>query len=128
MSEDRRELPSIVVDTTPIFIKRGFSENIDATIVSADDNDEYRIKIRELEPLKIKLEESFSIVTCYQVVGNQIKKMPWGMTLRDNTITWMPGIGYSGKYRIMLLVKHKNGDVFKKFFDISIEPKFEVKK
>jgi hypothetical protein len=40
----------------------------------------------------------------------------------------MPGIGYSGNYRIMLLVKHKNGDVFKKFFDISIEPKFEFKK
>jgi hypothetical protein len=127
MSEIRREFPSIIVDNTPVLIKNGFYEETPGKMIEAGDNDEYRIKIRELEPLRIELKKDFSIVACYQLVGNRARKMPWGMVLGENTLNWMPGIGYLGNYRIILLVKHKNGGVFKKCFDISIEPKFEYK-
>jgi len=119
------ELPRIEVDTTKLFlIQKGFKDDGFEKPVSAGDNGEYRIKIKELEPVTMKLTQNMSTVACYQLVGNNIRKMPAGMTLRDNTLYWMPGVAYLGNYRYVVVMKDENGDLSKKFFSVSIEPKF----
>jgi Leucine-rich repeat (LRR) protein len=119
------ELSDLPLDITqPLLIHKGFKidkfEN-----VRSDDNDEYTIKIGELEPLRIKLSVDSTIVGSYQLMGNRIGKMPPGMSINNNVINWMPGVAFLGHYKFVILVKDLKGETSKIFFNITIEPKFK---
>jgi hypothetical protein len=122
-SEDRIDLSGIETDNAePVIIQKGFKEDGFEKEIYTNETGEYRIKIIELEPLRIKLDEGSSIVACYQLVGNHIRKMPAGMTIRDNTLSWMPGVAFLGNYRFVVVINDENGDLFKKFVNVLIQP------
>ena len=82
--------------------------------------------MRELEPLRIKLQEGSTIVSINQMVGDTIRKMPPGMMNKDNIINWMPGVGFNGNYQFVAVVKDIRGNFSKKLFSITIEPKYSI--
>jgi hypothetical protein len=125
MSENRIEPSGIEVDTTgPVLIQKGFEGGNFDDPVYADDSGKYSIQIRELEPLAIKLSEDSSVVACYQFVERSIRHIPAGMSIKNNTINWMPGVAYLGNYKFVVVVKDDNGDLSKRFLNITIEPKY----
>jgi hypothetical protein len=126
-SEDRIELLRIDGDNTqPIFAQKGFSVHRGKNVIYTGDNNEYRINIRELEPLQIQLMENESIISCFLKVGDKFKNPPAGMIIRNNQINWMPGVAYLGNYHLVVVMKNENGDLGKRFFYVSIEPKYGV--
>jgi Leucine-rich repeat (LRR) protein len=125
-SEDRIDLSGIGVDTTgPVLIQKGFEDGNFDDQVYADDSGRYSIQIRELEPLRIKFTEGFSIVACYHIAGNKLRNLPAGMNIKDNTINWMPGIAYFGNYEFVVVVRDKHGELSKKFLPVTIDSKFD---
>jgi hypothetical protein len=123
------EFSTIDVDNTqPILVQKGFSQDSFYEPSEVDDKGESRIRIRELELLKIKASDGSSIIACYQLVGNKLRKMPIGMSIKDNEINWMLGVGYLGNYRFVVVAKNKNGYLSKKHFKVVIEPKFIIDK
>jgi hypothetical protein len=125
-SEDIKDLSRIDQDTTEtVLIQKGFRGYGFEELITPDEN---RIRIRELEPVRIKLTNGSKITSCYLMIGNRIRKMPVGMSIKDNEISWMPGVGYLGNYRFVVVAKNKNGYLSKKYFNVTIEPKFAVLK
>jgi hypothetical protein len=122
-SEDRTDLSRINVDTTQsILIQKGFKrDNFEKPIFAQDGI--YVISIKELEPLRIKFTKGSSIAACYQLIGNTARRLPAGMTLRDNAFTWMPGLAYLGNFRFVVLLKARDGGLQKRYLDVTINPK-----
>jgi hypothetical protein len=50
--------------------------------------------------------------------------MPAGMTIKNNALSWMPGVAYLGCHRFVVVVKDKNQDQSKKYLTVTIESKF----
>jgi hypothetical protein len=124
-SEDRIDLIKIDIDNTnPVLIQKGFNCDNFEKSVSVDDNGVYKIKIRELEPLKITLVEDSSILACYQLLGNKIRQMPAGMMINKNTINWMPGIAYLGAHSFVVVTKGAEGDLSMIQLSVTIKPKY----
>jgi hypothetical protein len=107
-----------------IIIQKGFSQPGEGRLISADNSGECKIKIRELEPLKIKFPEGNSVTRCYQMNGKQVRNMPIGMNFEKNTISWMPGLAYLGDYRFLVILKNKIGSIKHQFLKVTIESKF----
>jgi hypothetical protein len=128
-SEDRIELSRIDMDNTePVMIQSGFKVNGFEKQLSANDKDEYPVKIKELEPLKVKFNDGSKIIACYELMGNSLRKMPAGMTIKNNALSWMPGVAYLGSHRFAVVIKDRKGNLSKKYLMVTIEPKFGTRK
>jgi hypothetical protein len=128
-SEDRIELSRIDMDNTePVMIQSGFKVNGFEKQLSANDKDEYPVKIKELEPLKVKFNDGSKITACYELMGNSLRKMPAGMTIKNNALSWMPGVAYLGSHRFAVVIKDRKGNLSKKYLMVTIEPKFGTRK
>jgi Leucine-rich repeat (LRR) protein len=82
--------------------------------------------IRELERVEIKLGENYSEILGYLLCSDELKKLPIGSTLdaKTGTFYWSPGPGFLGRYSLVFVLTDSNGQSFKKFIQIKIEPKF----
>jgi len=120
------ELSHIPVDkTSPLYLKTGFNRHSLPVQVYPNIEGITMIKMTQCEVLEISFFDKgtpFHQIYVYQLVGNSLKKMPAGMSIIKNTINWMPGVAYLGTYRFMVVIKDKNGELSKKFFNITIEP------
>ncbi|MCP4158194.1 MAG: hypothetical protein GY757_61410, partial [bacterium] len=61
----------------------------------------------------------------YQLVGNQIRKLPTGSTfdMERGVFYWHPGPGFIGKYRFVFITGMAKGDSIKREVTVTIVPK-----
>ena len=99
-------------------------------VINADDNEIYKIKIRELEPVEIKFSEEASNITGYIMIGNQQRDLPIGskVNTKNGIFHWIPGPGFLGEYRFVFVEKDKNGNWYKKYIKINVIPKYLIEK
>jgi hypothetical protein len=110
----------------PIKLKKGYVRNIQSKIIQSDEENIFRIEIRELE----RMELQFSNVKAgYMLAGNKIHPLPVGSTLntKNGTFKWIPGPGFFGDYRLVFVVKDPNGELSKQEILLSIVPKFGIR-
>jgi hypothetical protein len=89
-----------------------------------EDDSSSRLLPLASDPLSINLNH----IEVFHLVNNQLRKPPVGMSInqKTGTITWMPGVAYLGNYQFMVVTMDNNGDIYKKFLNITIRPKFNT--
>jgi len=130
-SVENKELTGIPVDDSynePIRFKTGYNKNIQPQTVYPDDKGIINIEIKELERVEIDFEgaTSLSDTIGYQLVGNQLKKLPIGSFLDEGQgiFYWTPGPGFVGVYELVFMDKSKH---FIQKVKIKILPKYSLK-
>jgi hypothetical protein len=109
----------------PIKIKTGYGRNIQSKIIQSDEENMFRIEIRELERIEIQLS---NVKTGYMLAGNRIHPLPLGSTIdtSNDIFYWIPMPGFYGNYRLLFVLKDPNGDLSKMEILVSIAPKFGI--
>lgn len=110
----------------PLRFTKGFTtDNVCQELLPAE-NGNTRLVIKELEPVEIQLAEADADIQGYLLSGNELTRLPIGSTLdaRTGTFSWIPGPGFLGRYSLVFVLTDANGQSFKKFIEIKIEPKF----
>jgi hypothetical protein len=106
---------------TPVWIKRVYETNAEPVELYPDENGNTTIKIKELEPIEIRL----GLAPLYSP-----HPLPIGSTLdRERGIFyWLPGPGFVGNYEFLFLYRgnKEKGETFLKKINITITPRFEV--
>ncbi len=123
--EELNELPD---DHTPVRIKKGYREDIEAQEIYPDDKGLLTIEIRELERVVIQLSQESSHMAGYLLVGNQLRSLPIGSTLNVETATfyWQAGPGFIGDYHLVFIEKNQNGEISRRNILVNILPKFTL--
>jgi hypothetical protein len=105
---------------------KGYRENAIPQAVYPDENGIIAVVIKELERIEIQLGENNADIQGYLISSNGLTKLPIGSTLdaKSGTFSWSPGPGFLGSYSLVFVLTDTNGQSFKKFIDITIEPKF----
>ncbi len=111
----------------PIKIKKGYGKNIQSKLVQSDEKNIFRIEIRELERIELKLS---NVMAGYMLAGNKIYPFPIGSTLdtKNGKFSWIPGPGFYGNYRMVFVVKDQYGELSKQEIQVDIVPKFGINK
>jgi hypothetical protein len=119
--EELSDLP--VNYSEPIEIKKGYGKNIQPEIIQSDEENIFRIEIRELERMELQLS---NVEAGYMLAGNRIHPLPLGSTIdtRNDIFSWIPGPGFYGNYILVFIVKDLDGELSKKEILVSIVPKF----
>jgi hypothetical protein len=120
----------------PLCVKKGYKENIEPKLVFPDNNGVTVIEIKEMERLEFYLNEIFpnqdkeNNFYCYHVVGDNLRSLPIGSVfdIQKGIFYWLPGPGFLGQFRFVLLAEDQNLGVMKKEIIIKINPRFRVKK
>ena len=112
---ENKELTGMPVNDSynePIRLKTGYNKNIQPQTVYPDDNGVIHIKIRELERVEIDFQgaASLSDTIGYQLVGNQLKRLPIGSFLDkgQGIFYWTPGPGFIGVYELAFMDNRKH--------------------
>ena len=110
----------------PIKYNKGFNVDDECRELLPDENGNNRLLIKELERVEIQLGEDYADIQGYLISGNQLNKLPIGSTLdaRCGTFSWSPGPGFLGSYSLVFVLTDSNGQSYKKFIEITIEPGF----
>jgi hypothetical protein len=108
-SEDINTLPLDI--HTPLWIRKGYRENVKPHRLYPGDKGISYIKIKELERIEIRLASESPVVTGCMKVGNQLRPLPIGSTLdaRTKIFCWQPGPGFVGLYRLNFILKGQDG-------------------
>ncbi len=123
--EEFNKLPD---DDTPVRIKKGYREDIEAQKLYPDDKGLLNIKIRELERIVIQLSQEFSQMAGYLLVDNQLRSLPIGSTLNVETSTfyWQAGPGFVGDYHLVFVGRNRDGELSRRNILVKILPKFTL--
>ncbi len=111
----------------PIKIKKGYGKNIQSKIIQLDEENIFRIEIKELERIEVQLS---NVKAGYMLAGNRIYPLPLGSTLdtKNGTFNWIPGPGFYGNYMLVFVTKEQNGELSKQEIIVSIIPKFGIRR
>jgi hypothetical protein len=109
-------------------IKRGYDliGNLESQFIYPDEKGILKIKIEELERIKIKFFQDSSVIAGYLIVGGQLRPLPIGSKLdSDNCIFyWLVGSGFIGDYEFIFIEKNQNGKLNRRNIVITIIPKY----
>ena len=96
---------------TPLWLSKGYRENVKPQRIYPGEKGITYIKIKELERIEIRVAPENSIVSGYMLVGHQLRPLPIGSTLDTQTKTfyWQPGPGFVGDYRLSFILKDQDG-------------------
>ena len=90
------------------------------------DSGELQVEIRETELLRIDLqvESENAQISGFLKVGDQLRPLPIGSSLKDGTFAWLPGPGFVGKYSLLFIDRINS---IRKDITVRIKPKFGLK-
>jgi hypothetical protein len=113
----------------PLPVKKGYNPGAEPENRYPDEDGRITIEIQVLERIEIQLPGQGHYLG-YLVVGNRIKPLPPGSTLdaARGVFCWQPGPGFLGHYQFVFIKKEQNGEFKKKYINIVITPKFQVKR
>jgi hypothetical protein len=122
------EFNTLPDDDTPVRIKKGYREDIEAREIYPDDKGILIIKIRELDRVVIQLSQASSQMAGYLLVGSQLRSLPIGSTLNVDTATfcWQAGPGFFGDYHLVFVGRNQNGTMSRRNILVRILPKFTL--
>lgn len=99
----------------------------DAQVVDSftDASGAYKVNIKELDHLQIKVDKTNPVMAGYQVLKNGFAPLPMGSTLDNKTgvFNWAPGSGFVGNYKLLFVMKSGKDMFYKIIVDITIEAK-----
>jgi hypothetical protein len=127
----------------PLRIKKGYNPDVEPGSCYPDETGQIAIEIKELERVEIRLSEGTrglaplsngnkftnSHWAGFQVMGYRLRSLPVGSFLdtEKGIFSWSPGPGHYGLYTLLFLEKMVSGEVFKKYIQIRIMPKYQRK-
>jgi peptidoglycan/xylan/chitin deacetylase (PgdA/CDA1 family) len=117
--EDFNHLPEDL--HTPIWLSKGYRENVKPQRIYPGGKGITYIKLKELERIEIRVASESSVAAGYMPVGHQLRPLPIGSTLDTQTKTfyWLPGPGFVGTYRLSFILKDQDGEMRR--IDLMIE-------
>jgi hypothetical protein len=100
----------------PIYLKKGYNENVRPQRIDPGKNGVIHIEIEELERVEIH----FSKPTL------NISPLPIGSTLdtKRGIFYWSPGPGFLGEYQLFFMSKERKGGLTRKNITVEILPRF----
>ena len=110
--------------STPVRLKTGFDRHRGSRVIGSDSADIYHVNIREFERMELELAPGDSYLTGGVLVGDTVRPLPVGSTLRDGTFYWSIGEGFYGKYELVFVITDRNGGMSKRTVTVTIGPKF----
>jgi Leucine-rich repeat (LRR) protein len=107
----------------PLRIEKGIDEIIHC--IEPDENGIYFIEIEELERLEVVISDSSAVAAGFILVGAQLKTLPVGTTLCEDTgkFYWTPGPGFVGSYHFVFIERDRNNYLSRKEVIVDIRPK-----
>ncbi|UCH95962.1 MAG: right-handed parallel beta-helix repeat-containing protein [Candidatus Aminicenantes bacterium] len=124
----------------PIYLRRGYSENVRPQRIYPGKDGIVHIEIEELERVEIHFLEgtrglaplsnvnefSNGVPDGFRIVGKRFGALPIGSTLdrKLGVFYWQPGPGFLGEYQFHFISKEKNGKFTMRRLKIKIVPKF----
>ncbi len=119
-------IATLPMDTVePLSFHNGFNFQDEYQELLPEQNGNFQIVIKEMEPISIQLGEKYTAIQGYMSGGTTLTKLPIGSTLdkKSRTFSWSPGPGFIGSYAFVFVLTDKNGAAVKKSIKITIEPK-----
>jgi len=112
------ELPTD--NLSPLKIHRDTAD--DDQWLGADEQGNYFIRSNELERIEITFPEEITVRAGYLRVGDQLRPLPVGSTLRSdlNTFFWSPGLAFTGDYYFVFIEKDGTGHLSKRNVTVRI--------
>ena len=128
-----RDLNRLPIDHWfPVRVRKGFDEAVGPEEIFPDEQGLIRITTRETDRVEINFSNNRSDIyqiSGYMMVGDQIRSLPIGTTLKpgEGTFCWQPGPGFCGEYRFIFLFREKGRELptKQKTIVIKIMPRFE---
>jgi Leucine-rich repeat (LRR) protein/triacylglycerol esterase/lipase EstA (alpha/beta hydrolase family) len=110
----------------PLRIGKGTDE--EAYCIEPDENGIYFIEIGELERLEVAISDSNPVVAGFSLVGTQLKPLPVGTTLCEETgkFYWTPGPGFVGNYHFVFIERNHDNYLSRKEVIVDIRPKSTI--
>jgi len=110
----------------PLRIEKGTDEK--AYCIEPDENGIYFIEIEELERLEVAISDSNPVTAGFILVGTQLKPLPVGTTLCQDTgkFYWTPGPGFVGKYHFVFIERDRDNYLTRKEVIVEIRPKSTI--
>jgi hypothetical protein len=136
------DISQIPIDySEPVRIKRGYNREIESQVLYPDEDGVVNIRIRELEPVEIRLSEgmrglaplytasesSTGFTFGFQIIGNRLAALPIGSFLdsKNGIFSWMPGPGFLRDYKFTFIEKSKTGEMKQRLITVRIGPQIE---
>jgi hypothetical protein len=125
----------------PVRIKKGYNREIESQILYPDEDGVVNIRIRELEPVEIRLSEgtrglaplsnysesSTGFTAGFHLIGNRLAPLPIGSFLdsKSGIFSWQPGPGYLGHHELVFFKRSKTGEMKRILITVRISPQSE---
>jgi parallel beta-helix repeat protein len=111
-----KKIPRVASLDEPIYIRKGYNENVGPQRIHPDSNGIINIEIKELERVEIQF---------YTPTWN-ISALPIGSTLdnKRGVFYWCPGPGFLGEYQLFFMSREKNGSITRKNITVKIVSRF----
>jgi hypothetical protein len=117
-----------IIETHPIYIKKGFTQGTIPKPVYPGENGVIMVKTRVLERVEIHLLEGkpLEAISGFMKVGDELRPLPIGSTLdvRQGIFHWLPGPGFLGEYRLVFYIKNHEGSMRERNIVIRVVPAF----
>lgn len=110
----------------PLRVEKGIDEK--AHCIKPDETGIYSIEIEELERLEVTISDSSPVAAGFMMVGAQLKPLPVGTTLCEDTgkFYWTPGPGFVGNYHFLFIERDHNNYLSRKELIVDIMPKSTI--
>lgn len=110
----------------PLRIEKSTDEK--AHCIEPDENGIYFIEIEELERLEVAISGSSAVTAGFILVGAQLKPLPVGTTLCEDTgkFYWTPGPGFVGNYHFVFIERDRDNYLNRKEVIVAIRPKLTI--
>jgi Leucine-rich repeat (LRR) protein/triacylglycerol esterase/lipase EstA (alpha/beta hydrolase family) len=110
----------------PLRVEKGIDEK--AHCIKPDETGIYSIEIEELERLEVTISDSSPVAAGFMMVGAQLKPLPVGTTLCQETgkFYWTPGPGFVGNYHFLFIERDHNNYLSRKELIVDIMPKSTI--
>ncbi|MCP4147700.1 MAG: hypothetical protein GY757_08110, partial [bacterium] len=114
----------------PIAIKKGIGTDPAISNIYRDKTGITEINVSVLEPLEISFDKDVWVLSGYMLVGEEMRRLPVGSTLKRNTkrFHWIPGPGFSGTYPLVFVLRTAEGKGIKKTIRVKVHPQSFTRK
>jgi hypothetical protein len=121
----------------PVRVRHGYGHDNDLEAVYADTEGVFHVEMEEVDRIELHLSgaaeeagQNSSRWFGYQVIGDQLRKLPVGSTFNPDgsTFFWLPGAGFLGEYNFVFMNKSRLGICRKIRLVVTIVPKNELAK
>ncbi|MCP4147038.1 MAG: hypothetical protein GY757_04735 [bacterium] len=85
------------------------------------------ITLHEMEKVALKFDPA-RIVNGYIHSDSKQGTLPIGSSVNGSLFSWLPVAGFSGDYRMVFLLKEKNGTLSRSDIVLRILPKYSIEK